>query len=177
MEEKLFSNFWDRFGAYILDALIIGIPAYGLNYINFVTFKSFYFYLPIGLLGLFYKPYMESRYQATLGKMAVGLKVTDWNYEKINFEQSLLRSLIVMLPALVYIPVQYLAFDNPDLVEMESFWGFSQALAVAYPLTGILNCFFSLIFLTDLIVFLTDDSKRGKSLKDRLAKTYVIKEK
>lgn len=176
-EKKQYGKFWDRFGAYILDALIIGLPAYGLNYLNFITLKSFYFYLPLGLIGLLYKPFMESRYQATLGKMALDLKVTDLNFNKINFEKSLLRSLIVMLPALVYIPVQYLAFNNPDLMEIDSFWSFSQALAVTYPASGTLNCFFSLIFLADLIVFLTDDTKRGRSLKDRIAKTYVIKEK
>ena len=174
-EEPQYGKFWDRFGAYIIDALIIGLPSYGLNYLNFISLKSFYVYLPIALIGLLYKPYMESRYQATLGKMALNLKVTDLNFEKIDFEKSLLRSLIVMLPALTYLPVQYLAFDNPNLMAMDGFWEFSQGVAASYPLMGSLNCFFSLIFLTDLIMLLTDDSKKQRSLKDRLAKTYVLK--
>ena len=174
-EEIQYGKFWERFGAYILDALIIGIPSYGLNYLNFITLKSFYVYIPIALIGLFYKPFMESKYQATLGKMALNLKVTDLNFEKINFEKSLLRSLIYMLPALIFIPVQYLAYNNPSLMELDGFWEFSQAVAATYPLSGIFNCFFSLIFLTDLIMLLADDSKKQRSLKDRLAKTYVVK--
>jgi len=172
-----YANFWERFGAYILDALIIGLPSYALNYLNFETLRSFYVYIPIALAGMLYKPYMESTYQATLGKMIVDLKVTDQNFEKINFEQSLLRSAIFMLPVLLYIPVQYVAYDNPTLMEIEGFWDFSQALAVTYPLMSVFNCFFSLIFLADLIALLADDSKRQRSLKDRLAKTYVIRTK
>lgn len=174
-EQPTYGKFWERFGAYIIDIVLIGIPSLGLNYLNFSTLKSFYVYIPIALIGLLYKPFMESRYQATLGKMALNLKVTDLNYGQINFEKSLLRSMIYMLPALTYIPVQYLGYSNPDLLKLEGYWEFSQAVAVTYPTSGIFNCFFSLIFLTDLIMLLADETKQQRSLKDRLAKTYVIK--
>jgi len=177
IEEIVYGKFWDRFGAYIIDAIIIGIPSFGLNYLNFITLKSFYLYLPIALIGLFYKPIMESKYQATLGKMVLDLKVTDLELNKINFEKSLLRSLIFMLPALIYLPVQFLAYDNPSLTELNGFWEFSQAIQSTYPLAGIFNCFFSIIFLVDLIMLISDDSKKQRSLKDRLAKTLVIKQK
>lgn len=170
-----YAGFGERFGAYILDALIIGVPSYVLNYLNFTSLKSFYVYIPIALIGLLYKPFMESNYQATLGKMALNLKVTDLNFERIHFEKSLLRSLIFMLPALVYLPVHYLSFNNPNLMALDGFWEYSQTIATIYPLSGILNCLFSVLILVDLIVLLTDDSKRQRSLKDRLAKTYVIK--
>lgn len=175
-EEPQYGKFWDRFWAYLLDALIIGLPSFALNYLNFITLKSFYTYLPIALIGILYKPYMESRYQATLGKMALNLKVTDLNFNKIDFEKSLLRSLIVILPALIYIPVQFLAFNNPNLTSMDGFWSFTQAVGTTYPTAGVFNCFFSLVFLADLILLLTDNLKKQRSLKDRLAKTLVLKE-
>lgn len=174
-EEPQYAKFWDRFGAYILDALIVGLISYGINYLNFSSIKSFYVYLPIALIGILYKPYMESRYQATLGKMALNLKVTDQNFEQIDFEKSLLRSLIIMIPALIYIPVQYLAFDNPSLMAIEGFWSFSTAVTETYPTMGSFNSFYSLIFIVDLIMLLTDSSKRNRSLKDRIAKTFVLK--
>jgi uncharacterized RDD family membrane protein YckC len=174
-EERLYAKFWDRFGAYILDALIVGLISYGINYLNFISLKSFYVYLPIAIIAILYKPYMESRHQATLGKMALNLRVTDLNYEQIDFEKSLLRSLIVMIPALIYIPVQYLAFDNPNLMAIDGFWNFSQGVAATYPTMGTFNSIFSLVFLVDLIMLLADSSKRQRSLKDRMAKTYVLK--
>lgn len=174
-EEPQYAKFWDRFGAYILDALIVGLISYGINYLNFLSLKSFYVYLPIALIVILYKPYMESRYQATLGKMALNLKVTDLNYNQIDFEKSLLRSLIVMIPALIYIPVQYLAFDNPSLMAIDGFWDFSKGVAETYPTMGTFNSIFSLVFLVDLIMLLADSSKRQRSLKDRMAKTYVLK--
>lgn len=69
-EEPQYAKFWDRLGAYILDALIVGLISFGINYLNFISLKSFYVYLPIALIAILYKPYMESRHQATLGKMA-----------------------------------------------------------------------------------------------------------
>lgn len=174
-EEPQYAKFWDRLGAYILDALIVGLISFGINYLNFISLKSFYVYLPIALIAILYKPYMESRHQATLGKMALNLKVTDLNYEQIDFEKSLLRSLIVMIPALIYIPVQYLAFDNPNLMAIEGFWDFSQGVAATYPAMGTFNSIFSLVLLVDLILLLADSSKRQRSLKDRMAKTYVLK--
>ncbi len=176
-EEVQYGKFWDRFGAYILDMIIIGIPSFGLNYLNFITAKSFYLYLPIALIGLSYKPIMESKYQATLGKMAFNLKVTDLAFKKIGFQRSLVRSLIFILPALIYLPAQFLAYNNPNLTELDGFWEFSQALQSTYPLAEIFNCFFSIIFLADVIMLLSDNSQKQRSLKDRLAKTFVIKEK
>lgn len=119
---------------------------------------------------------MESKYQATLGKMALNLKVTDVDLKQISFEKSLLRSLIYMLPAMVTLPVEFLAYNNADLMTIDSFWEYSQAVSATYSISGIFSCFFSLIFLTDLIMLLTDETY-NRSLKDRLAKTYVIKER
>jgi uncharacterized RDD family membrane protein YckC len=174
-EEVQYAKFWDRFGAYIIDALLIGLISFGLNYLNFISLKSFYLYLPLALTAILYKPYMESRYQATLGKMALNLKVTDLNYERIDFEKSLLRSLIVVMPALLLIPVQYLAFDNSNLMAIDEFWEFSKGVTETYPRMGTLNSIFSLVLLVDLIMLLADSSKRQRSLKDRIAKTYVLK--
>ena len=174
-DEPQYAKFWDRFGAYFLDAIIVGLISYGMNYLNFTSLKSFYLYLPIALIAILYKPYMESRYQATLGKMALNLKVTDANFKQIDFEKSLLRSLIVMIPALIYIPVQYLAFGNPSLMAIDGFWQFSLGVTQTYPAMGTFNTIFSMIFLVDLIMLLTDGSKRQRSLKDRMAKTYVLK--
>lgn len=174
-DEIKYATFGDRFAAYILDTLIVGLPTFALNWANFSVLKSFYLYLLLTILGMLYKPLMESRYQATVGKMMMNLKVTDKNFNPIDFEKSLLRSIIYLLPTFAYIPASYLAFQDASLMQIDNYWGFSQAISNTFPALQILNCFLSIIILVDLIVFLTDDLKQGRSLKDRIAKTFVIK--
>ncbi len=170
-----YGKFWDRVGAYLLDSLLVGVVVFGLNYLNITQFKSFLFYLPVAIVGILYKPYMESYYGATLGKMALNLQVTDLNYNKIDFERSLLRSLIVITPSLIYIPLYYLAFNNPQITNINGFLEFSMALDAAYPTTRLIGHFFSLVYLTDLVVLITEGNNKQRSLKDFIAKTYVIK--
>ena len=178
MNENLqYARFWDRAGAYILDALILGSVSFGLNYLNIVNSKSFLLYLPVAVLGILYKPFMESYYGATLGKMALDLKVTDLSYAKINFEKSLLRSLIVIAPSLFYLPVYYVAFQDPQIINTDGFLDFSLKLASTYPAVGFITNILSVIFLADLVVLLVNNSKNARSLKDIMAATYVIKSK
>ncbi|MBO0321763.1 RDD family protein [Muricauda sp. CAU 1633] len=176
-EEIIYGKFWDRVGAYLLDTLIVGFVTFGLNYANILHFKSFWFYLPIAAIGILYKPYMESYYGATLGKMALNLKVTDLEYNQIDFKKSLLRSLIVMVPGLIYIPVYYLAFNNPAVTETDGFMNFATAMTNAYPAARISTNLLSLVFITDIIVLLTESGKKQRSLKDFIANTYVVKVK
>ncbi len=168
------AKFWDRFGAYILDALIIGLITFAVNYINIMTLKSFWVYLILALVGFGYKPFFESKYKATIGKMALNLEVTDWNYNYISLEKSLIRSLILIIPALVYIPIHYFAFDNPNIIEATGFIDFSKKLNTAYPITSIWSRIISWLFIADIIVYLFDKGNKQRCLKDFIAKTYVV---
>jgi hypothetical protein len=170
-----YAKFWDRVGAYILDALIIGIISFALNYININGFKSFYLYLPIAIIGILYKPVMESKYGATLGKMTLKLKVIDRDRNKIDFEKSLLRSLIIIIPALFYIPIHYFAFENQYILNADGVFDFSNRLSHTYPAMSIFTKLFGLIFIIDGIM-MAADSLTKRSLKDRIANTFVIKE-
>ncbi|UJH68842.1 RDD family protein [Allomuricauda sp. SCSIO 65647] len=177
-EDKIeYANFWTRFGAYFLDILIIAPISLGLNYINFLHFKSFWVYLLITILGLLYKPYFEYKYGATFGKMATNLKVTDYSFNQIDFQRSIIRSLIFILPSTILIPIQYMAYHNPALMDINSFWEFSTLVAQTYPAQNVFSCLSTVLVITDLIVLLADDMKKQRSLHDRIAKTYVIKSK
>src|SRR5690606_32165333 len=100
-----------------IDSLILSIPIYGTMFALFGTSMMsgdpaameeagsmfFIWYLLILAIMWFYYAYMESSSnQATIGKMALGLKVTDMNGNKLNFLQAsgrffgkILSSLIV----------------------------------------------------------------------------------
>lgn len=116
-EHKGYAGFLLRFVAYIIDSLILSIPIYGTMFALFGTSMMsgdpatveeagsmfFIWYLLILAIMWFYYAYMESSSnQATIGKMALGLKVTDMNGNKLNFMQAsgrffgkILSSLIV----------------------------------------------------------------------------------
>ena len=106
--------------------------------------------------------------------MALKLKVTDQNFNRINFSTSFLRSLILILPSVFYIPFHYLAFNNPNLIETTQLIEFAKALALEYPMQNLIANLSFIIIVIDIIILLTDTTKTQRSLHDRIAKTYVI---
>lgn len=170
----VFANFWDRVTAYIVDGFLLGGLSLYLNYINITNYKSFLFFLSISLISILYKPYMESTYGATLGKMFLKIKVVGENNQLIDIKKSFLRSLITILLPIIYIPVYYFAFQNPEILNSEGLLDFSLKVNINYPLLSPITSLFSILFFIDLIM-LAVDSTYKKSLKDFIAKTYVIK--
>lgn len=85
-----YAGFWARFGASFLDGIIM-LPL-GLAYllilvdINFVAIS-----LATSLIATLYKPYLEGKYGATWGKMAVGIKVLKTDGTDISFNESFKR--------------------------------------------------------------------------------------
>ena len=175
IEKKVeYATFWSRAGAYILDGIIVAAVTLFINAINIANFKSFLIYLPVAIVAILYKPFMERKYGATFGKMAFKLEVTDQSFNQIDFKQSLLRSIILIFPAILFVPIYYLAFNNPNLVNSDQIFEFSKALTVEYPIQSWISNLSFLIIIIDIIVLLTDNTKTQRSLHDRIGKTYVI---
>ncbi len=104
-----YAGFWLRFVAYIIDAIILAIPTFIIVYLllaassgldaQAATFISRAVNI---LLAWGYYAYMESSAsQATLGKMALGLKVTDENGSRIGFGQATGRYWGMIVSALI----------------------------------------------------------------------------
>jgi len=150
IKDVQYADFWTRLGAYLLDAIILTPIAIGYNYLNFAVFKSFWTYFLFFFLISLYKPY---------------------------FEQSLIRSLIFIIPSFLNLAPQYLAYNNSTLMASNSFWEFNTLISQTYPLASLLGCFTGILMIIDLVFLLADDTKKQRSLHDRIAKTYVIKSK
>jgi uncharacterized RDD family membrane protein YckC len=81
----VYGTFWERFGAALLDGIILAVPNFILQYMIGDTGGS----LVSIFLGWLYFAILESgEGQATLGKKALGLKVTDLNGGRISFGQA-----------------------------------------------------------------------------------------
>ena len=91
-EKRLqYAGFWIRTGAYLLDALLLGI----VNVVLTMLLAADAQLLSSGIslvLGVTYFSFMESsNNQATLGKMAVGIKVGDQKGEQLSFSNAMGR--------------------------------------------------------------------------------------
>lgn len=80
----VYASFGLRLGAYILDTIILSIPSIAINIANRgATITNLCINLVIGWL--YYTLQESGATQATIGKKAVGIKVTDMNGERISF--------------------------------------------------------------------------------------------
>ncbi len=99
-QEPPYAGFWLRFGAYFIDSLILGLVSIPLLVVLIVivlngtvdpespavTALQLLFNAFSWLAGWLYFAWMESSsWQATLGKRAVGLRVTDMDGNRISF--------------------------------------------------------------------------------------------
>ena len=91
-EETIYGGFWARFGAAFIDILVF-VPIILFSNYNIISIKSIALLYVLTLISALYKPLMELKYGATLGKMALRLKVVNHNLEPINVDQAFMRYL------------------------------------------------------------------------------------
>lgn len=127
---KEYAGFWLRFVAYIIDYIIIwvvqafiAIPILGVMGITFIqnadNFESMgeteaigmiagmiaaasaTFFLTAILVILYYTLMESSKYQATVGKLALGLIVTDENGGKLDLVKALIRNVSKIISSMI----------------------------------------------------------------------------
>ena len=127
-----YAGFWIRFVAYLLDSIILGViigPIFFLFFAPAAGFASFaddpeaIMVFAAGMSGfvmielvvyLIYFAGMESsKYQATLGKMAIWVIVTDENGDRVSFGRAAGRLFSKILSAMIlYIGFIMAGFDS-----------------------------------------------------------------
>lgn len=168
----IYGKFWPRTGALLLDGLAVGIPIFIVTYMN-ISWKNIPLLVLTSLIGLCYRPVMEYRYGATLGKMALGLKVVDLNYARPSLDAVLLRNVFNLGSGLLSLIFSIIIFLSPEFQDVTGFMEYG-ALQNARP-ERYVQWIFSLIMFVEIIFLLTDD--RCRALHDRIGNTYVIEGK
>ncbi|MGP7818922.1 RDD family protein [Niallia sp. 01092] len=147
LEEKNYAGFWIRFGASVIDSIILAIPLLILSNFLFALFlgsseeallsnpvmfeqepteeELMAFIGPflgaafgtavvcILISSLYYVILQSSKWQATIGKKLLGLKVMTLNGDKISFWRSLARYLVLgFLSGIFYIGYIMAAFTE-----------------------------------------------------------------
>ncbi|KXS43809.1 MAG: RDD domain-containing protein [Methanolobus sp. T82-4] len=101
-------GFWRRFAAYFIDAVILNIlgmfygPVIGNFFSDSIFSIIFYSFAISTLVATLYFGYFESsKKQATLGKQALGIKVTDLEGNRISFGKAVARYVLKIITSLV----------------------------------------------------------------------------
>jgi uncharacterized RDD family membrane protein YckC len=167
----IYGGFWVRFGAMFIDGLVLAPVSVGVTYYNATSAKSPILLAVITLLSLAYKPVMEYIYGATLGKMALKLRVVDAQFEKAGLQEILLRNIFNIVPSLVTLVFTVSIYLNPEFKDIDGFTEYNQYTG-QFKSLRILNFVSVLITIVDAIILVSDSRKR--SLHDKIAQTYVI---
>ncbi len=125
-----YAGFWMRFVAIIIDGIIIGVAqsfifvpilaALGLGFASSAETMDFsdpeqaagmiasigaliggYWILSLSIQILYFSFMEASKFQATLGKMAIGINVTDINGGKLDFGKAFIRNLSKILSYMI----------------------------------------------------------------------------
>jgi uncharacterized RDD family membrane protein YckC len=166
-----YGGFWSRFGASFIDGLILMPVSFGLSYLNITSWKSAIILVIFSMVTLSYKPVMEFVYGATLGKMALRLRVTNLEFENASLGEILLRNIFHLTPGLISLFFTIGVYTDPGFESVDGFGDFTIFLQ-GFPILQYINYVVIFITLVDVIVLISDPQKR--SLHDKIGGTFVI---
>jgi len=163
------AGFWIRVGAYIIDGLIF-IPIVILSIWNLYSLKNTVVLVLASLPGLIYKPFMESFFGATLGKMACGIKVIDDNGNKLSLFGAYVRFFPFLLLTGINLAGQLILFLSPQFQSATSFVEIGQAQQGNFlaPISTVVNV---LMLIECVFAAFT---LRKRALHDMLAESFCV---
>lgn len=165
-----YAGFWVRLGSTIIDILVM-IPIIVLNYFNQMDYKSIVLMYLLTIISVLYKPLMEWRYGATLGKMANKLKVVSEDLKPISIDQSFGRYIPWLISVVIQTIVATSIFTHPDFLAMDTYEELVK-MSQNNPISIISNVY-SIVFILIVGWLLFDPKHQG--LHDKIAKTFCIK--
>lgn len=173
---KVYAGFAKRFGAGIVDML---------TFIPFIIAFSFFesWSITMAIVGVVLSGFLFSgyticfhyRFGATLGKMALGIKVTLPNGAKIGLKQALLRSSVDVAFSLFLSVAQIIAIthSNPEVYLNASWLERAEYTISLYPVWyTTVDAVSQIWYWSEFIVLLFN--KRKRALHDFIAGTVVI---
>lgn len=169
-KEIKYAGFWIRVAASLVDG-IVTTPIGILIIYNFIVIKSYPLMVLFTILSMLYKPLMEWRYGATLGKMALKIKVVNENQKFISLDQAFGRFMPWVINHTLSLISYYYIFQTDAFMEMDSILNM-EALSTESPIeTANTLYFFIFIIIIGSLIY----DKRSQGIHDKIAQTFVIK--
>jgi uncharacterized RDD family membrane protein YckC len=173
--EIVFAKFWTRFAAYMTDGLITIIIILPVTYFNVVQWKIPWVFILTSLLTIVYKPFMEYQYGATLGKMAVGIKVVGHQFQKVTLKEELRRVSFYIVPNIIQQILTLKFYFSNQLNSIQHYKDYNDFIITTNPALYILNIIVVGLLIVDTITFFSNGQNR--SLHDLYAGTFVIEKR
>ena len=114
-----YSTFWQRFFASFIDGLIL-IPFIVIDTFNKSTWKSLPLFLITFLIALAYKPLLEAKYKATVGKMAMKLTIVDINFNNPSIKNIILRNMFDISTRVIIAITTFITFMAPEFQKINT---------------------------------------------------------
>lgn len=169
LQNVRFAGLGVRIGASIIDSLVL-IPLMGFNYFNIVDWKNLPLAILLALASAAYKPFMEYRYGATVGKMALRIKVVNYELQAITLDQALVRYLPWILSVGVNLLATIAIFQTEAFGEIRDFYSYGE-LASSTPYQKWIQF---AIWIAPISAFGMLFNEYRQAVHDQLAKTYCI---
>ena len=165
-----YSGFWLRVAASLIDFLVM-VPFFVLSTYNSMKIKSLAVMLIVSFAYAAYKVLMEARYGATLGKMAVKIKVVNQEFGKIGLNEAIVRNVFQIYSSFSTAVIGVMLFNDPAFINATTF----TEVGIVQQQHGnvIYSIVVAVILIGENLAMLADEQKR--TIHDRIGKTYVIK--
>ncbi|MHC4437556.1 MAG: RDD family protein [Planctomycetota bacterium] len=163
------AGFWIRVGASFIDWLIF-IPIGILSIWNTYSLKSTVVLVLISLPGLIYKPFMESFFGATLGKMSCKIKVIDDNGRKLSLFGAYVRFFPFLISTGIALAGQLIVFSSQQFQSATSMTEIGEAQKVNF--LSLIGLIVYLLVLIECIF--AAFTYRKRALHDMLAESFCV---
>jgi uncharacterized RDD family membrane protein YckC len=163
------AGFWVRVAAALIDGVVLSPLTVG-SFCALFSVKSLPLVLLLSLPGLVYKPLLESRYGATLGKMACGLRVIDRRGGRLGLGAAYLRFAPFLAQAVVGLATTVWVFSTPQFQEVSGLLELGRLMQQSpfNLLSTVLNWFILIDCVT--VAF----TARKRALHDMMADSYCV---
>jgi uncharacterized RDD family membrane protein YckC len=165
----VYATFIQRLCAFIVDHLVF-VPLNIFFNFNILAIKSLALGVLISIIWWIYKPVMEWKYGATLGKMVLKIRVVDEDLQAISFNQAALRFLPYFAISLSILFSTFALFGLDGFYEAYTFEAFQELDHTIPSINTTQLTFFFFIFSCSSIML--DEKKQ--SIHDRFSRTYCI---
>jgi len=176
--ERVYAGFWRRFCAIWVDLFILMPLAFFLFWLEgFDKTLAIVITISVTALSSMYDVYFNARYGGTLGKLAVGIRVTRPNGSKIGWTEAIARSAVGMVFALVGLSIQVWALTQVSHEDYSHAMGFVARMELLRPYqpswVSQIDIVGQVWTWGELIVLLLN--RRKRALHDFIAGTIVIR--
>lgn len=167
-----YASYGSRIGASLIDGLILTAIALPVTYYNIISWKMPVIFILVSLLEIIYKPFLEYRYGATLGKMAVGIQVLGHQFQKVSFNEEMKRVSFYMIPSILQFILTLRIYFSPEFHSTKNYTEFNQYVVNSNPALQILVGIILFLALADCSIYVMNTQRRA--LHDLYAGTYVV---